>query len=286
MHADVYMFPGQGSQYKGMGEELFNNFPLETKEASEILGYDIKQLALQDEQDKLNYTLYTQPIIYFLSCLSYLEERKKVNSSSFVVCGHSLGEYAACFAAGIFDLFTGLKIVKKRAELMSEIKNGTMMAVIGTDSLKTETLLEYINLDNIDIATFNSHKQIVLSGLSNEIVEAEKLLEIQGFKCILLNVSGAFHSRQMEGVRIEFMRFLKDYEFSLPIIPIISSTTAMPLEYDFILENLGFQLVKSVKWLQTILYLQSLSLTVFKELGPGNMLTKLNEEIFKNNATL
>ena len=115
----VYMFPGQGSQFKGMGQELLELFPEEAAEASKILGYDIKELCLNDHNNFLVETEYTQPAIYFISCLSFLREtnHRKNNIPNFI-CGHSLGEYAALFASGAFDLFTGLEIVKKRGDLM------------------------------------------------------------------------------------------------------------------------------------------------------------------------
>jgi malonyl CoA-acyl carrier protein transacylase len=273
----VYMFPGQGSQYLGMGEELFASFPAETKKANEILGYSIEELCLKDPYDRLKQTEYTQPAIYFVSCLSYLKRLKENNSMlPTFVCGHSLGEYAALFASEVFDLYTGLSIVKKRGQLMAGIQDGAMLAVLGPNALNANGILKDMGIDTIDSANFNSHQQIVLSGLESDIQRAAGILEKQDYKCIRLNVSGAFHSRYMNSVRINFIRFLMQYELNSPKISVVSSATAVALEQNYILETLGFQLTMPVKWMQTIAYLHSLSEHTFNEIGPGEVLTRLN----------
>lgn len=273
------MFPGQGSQSKGMGANIFEDFPQEVDKASNILGYDIKDLCLIDPENKLNFTKYTQPAIYFVSCLYYIKNYMEKNITPSFVCGHSLGEYSALFAAGVYDLFTGLRVVKKRAELMSEVKNGSMMAVLGIDALKSREIMDKLGLEDIDIANYNSPEQIVLSGTIEQIQNSKENLEKENYKCIELNVSGAFHSKQMEKVMPDFMRFLVDIQFNNPNLEVISTSTARPLEEEYILENLAFQLVRPVKWIQTILYLVEQKTDKFIESEPGSILTKLTDKI-------
>lgn len=246
------MFPGQGSQYKGMGEHLFKLFPTEVDEASTVLGYDITELCLHNPEDKLNITNYTQPAIYFVSCLAFLEKQKNGAQLPNFVCGHSLGEYAALFVANVFDLMTGLYIVKKRGELMGLLSNGSMMAVIGKGAINVESILREKELDTVDIANYNTSEQLVLSGKLDDLSLTQNILENEGFRCVKLNVNGAFHSRYMQ-----------------------------PIKNDYILETLGYQLVRGVQWYQTILNLQSRGVRNFVELGPGDILTRLNKKILK-----
>lgn len=120
------LFPGQGSQFVGMGEDLFNKYPDTVSIANQVLGYSVEALCLEDKNNKLNNTLYTQPAIYVVSALSWLEQKNKLNP--IFMLGHSVGEYAALFAAGVFDFETGLKIVNQRAHLMSQVNGGAMAA--------------------------------------------------------------------------------------------------------------------------------------------------------------
>src|SRR4051812_36667715 len=126
----AYVFPGQGSQRKGMGENLFDEFPELTKKADKILGYSIKELCLNDSDSKLNQTQYTQPALYVVNALSYQKKIKDEGKQPDYLAGHSLGEYNALQAAGIFSFEDGLKLVKKRGELMSQAKNGGMAAIL------------------------------------------------------------------------------------------------------------------------------------------------------------
>ena len=147
-----YMFPGQGSQKVGMGEDLFDKFPNHTNSASEILGYDIKKLCLEDPNEQLNLTQYTQPALYTVNVLSFLnlEDQKPK-----VVLGHSLGEYSALCAAEVFDFETGLKLVQKRGALMSQATGGAMAAIVGISIEKINEILQENKLDQIDIANLN-----------------------------------------------------------------------------------------------------------------------------------
>lgn len=276
----AYVFPGQGAQFKGMGADLFPLFREETKKASSLLGYDIENLCLEDANDQLKSTQFTQPTIYFVSCLDYMKRKKESGNKPDFVCGHSLGEYSAMFAAGVFDLFTGLLIVNKRAELMGKIKNGSLMAIIGPEVSNLNQILSDESISTIDIANFNTPDQAVIGGPTADLENLKVVLEKYGFRCVELNVSGAFHTRYMEPARIEYMRFLMNFDFHNPTIPTISSCTGSLLDPKYILETLGFQLVKSVRWVKTIKTLMSMSVNTFIEVGPGEILTRLNKKIF------
>lgn len=189
----IYMFPGQGSQTKGMGIELFSYFSEQIKQADEILGYSVKELCLDDPQQQLNNTEYTQPALYIVEALSFLARVSEEPPPNYLI-GHSLGEYAALFAAGAFDFGTGLKLVKKRGELMAKATGGGMLAVINLAEDRIKSLLQTHDLDSIDFANFNSPKQIVLSGPAADIAKANEILAQEALMCLPLKVSGAFHS--------------------------------------------------------------------------------------------
>ena len=129
----TYVFPGQGSQNKGMGGTLFDDFSELTVQADAILGYSIKRLCLEDPQIKLSLTQYTQPALYIVNAFSYLKRLREIGKKPNFVAGHSLGEYSALFAAEVFDFPTGLQLVKKRGELMSRASGGAMAAILGLD---------------------------------------------------------------------------------------------------------------------------------------------------------
>src|ERR1700722_298171 len=127
----TYMFPGQGSQVRGMGSTLFTEFQDYVQKADHILGYSIEKLCLEDPDNLLNKTEYTQPALFTVSALSYIKKLKETNTAPQYVIGHSLGEYNALFAAEVFDFETGLKLVQKRGALMSKASGGGMAAIVG-----------------------------------------------------------------------------------------------------------------------------------------------------------
>lgn len=273
------MFPGQGSQHKGMGKELFERFPSETHSANDLLGYDLKELCLNDPNGYLFQTEYTQPSLYFVNCLQFLALQEDEDSLPDYLCGHSLGEYSALFAANVFDLLTGLEIVKKRGEIMSTIKNGSLCAILGQDIENVMDMLKSEGINTLDAANYNTKEQIVIGGLKSDLDQAKYFFEKKGLRCVELNVSGAFHTRYMHPARIEFMRFLMDTTFNTPQIPVISSSTLDFFQPKYALELMGFQIINSINWLQTINKLKSLGVNEYKEVGPGDVLTKMTHKI-------
>lgn len=279
----TYVFPGQGSQSKGMGGGLFDEFKQLTAEADEILGYSIKELCLEDTKLNLSQTQYTQPALYVVNALSYLSKVKETGRKPDYVAGHSLGEYNALFAAGAFEFVTGLKLVQKRGELMSRAIGGGMGAVIGLNEEQIADALQQNNMLTIDIANYNSPTQIVISGLKKDIDDAkpifEGMKEVQMF--LPLKTSGAFHSRYMEEARKDFEIFLQAFTFSDLHIPVISNVHARPYKQSAIKQNLIEQITSPVKWTESIRYLIGLGEMNFEELGPGKVLTGLFRRIKK-----
>lgn len=276
----TFIFPGQGSQYQGMSLELFDEFREFEPAIDSTLGYSLKALITENPQGKLTQTEYTQPAIYVVSCFAFMHEQAKGHQPDYVL-GHSLGEFSACFAAGIFDLITGLKIVKERGQIMSQQKGGAMLAVLGIDeSALFDVLIEQDLISLIDVANYNAPTQFVLSGLEQDIKKAQECLTTSEAHVIKLPVSGAFHSRHLEQARVAFMRYLMDISFNPPQVPIFSSSTCRLLEYDYLLETLGYQITRPVQWTKTIEHLSSQYQQYdFKEIGPGQVLTKLVKQI-------
>ncbi|QMT60572.1 ACP S-malonyltransferase [Legionella sp. PC997] len=274
----TYMFPGQGSQAKGMGIELFSHFPEQIKQADDILGYSIKDLCLNDPKQQLGNTEYTQPALYIVEALSFLARAAEEPLPQYLI-GHSLGEYAALFAAGAFDFVTGLKLVQKRGELMAKASGGGMLAVINLPEDRIKFLLRVNGLDSVDFANFNSPKQIVLSGLAADIAKANELLASEALMCVPLKVSGAFHSRYMQGAADEFAQFIAPFEFAPLKTQVIANVTAEPYSDKMIKDNLVKQIVHPVRWTETVSYLKNQGETVFIEVGPGKVLTRLVTQI-------
>lgn len=277
----TYIFPGQGSQAKGMGGGLFDEFKELTAQADEILGYSIKELCLEDPTGNLSQTQYTQPALYVVNALSYLKRIKETGRKPDFVAGHSLGEYNAILAAGGFDFARGLILVKKRGELMSLATGGGMAAVIGLNEQQIAAALQRYNLESIDLANYNSPAQIVISGLKTDIDAAkpifEGMKEVQLF--VPLKTSGAFHSRYMESSKQEFAAFLQAITFSELNIPVISNVHARPYRQTEIKQNLVDQITHPVNWTESIRYLLSLGDMEFEELGTGRVLTGLVQRI-------
>jgi malonyl CoA-acyl carrier protein transacylase len=277
----AYLFPGQGSQKKGMGDGLFDEFPELTQQADKILGYSIKDLCLNDPEQKLNQTQYTQPALYVVNALSYQKKIRDNGKQPDFLAGHSLGEYNALEAAGVISFEEGLKLVKKRGELMSQAKNGGMAAILNSSEEQIQEILKQADLATIDIANLNSPSQIVISGLKGEISKAQPYFEKENALFIPLNTSGAFHSRYMEEAQTEFEKVVKKTKFSKPTIPVIANVTGKPYESKKVAQGLINQLSNCVRWTESMMYLLAQGEMEFEELGVGDVLTKLIRSIKK-----
>lgn len=278
------VFPGQGSQFKGMGAELFDEFKELTEEAESILGYSIKELCLNNPNNVLNNTRYTQPALYVVNAMYYLKRIKETGKKPDYVAGHSLGEFNALFAAGVFDFATGLKLVKKRGELMSQVKDGAMAAVIGLEIEQIRNVIDENNLRGLDIANHNSKTQIVIAGPQNDIENAKAYFEAKGaLKYVILNVSGAFHSRYMEEQAKKFAEYLHEFKLNEFDIKVISNVTGEVYKADEIYKGIELQMYSHVRWNDTIKYLLSRGVNEIIQTGPGKVLTSLTKRIESEN---
>lgn len=274
------LFPGQGSQAQGMGQGLWEKFPNHVAQADEILGYSIQELC-ESEDGRLNQTCFTQPALYVVSSLQYLAWVDGAASDADFAAGHSVGEYAALFAAGYIEFEDGLRMVKKRGELMHQQSGGGMAAVLGMDLDAVQQVLnDNSELGSVDIANINAPEQIVLSGKKEDIDQAQGAFEAAGARrFVVLNVSGAFHSRYMQEPGQEFRNHIQGVQFKEPKFPVISNLEAKPYELDRAQDLLVKQIYSPVQWVDSILFLRSRGEMEFLELGPGKVLTGLLRRI-------
>ena len=279
-----YLFPGQGAQKKGMGEGLFDAFPQLVEEADEVLGYSIRSLCLDNEDGLLNQTRYTQPALYVVNALSYQQQIDQTGILPDFVAGHSLGEYNALQAAGAISFGGGLKLVKKRGELMSQAGNGAMAAILGIPSAAVSEGLLSHDLNTIDIANYNCATQTVISGLPEDLQKARLVFDSEDAMYVAINTSGAFHSRYMAPAKAEFETYLRQFTFSELNLPVISNVYAEPYKQDTIAQYLAEQITSPVKWEQSMCYLLDQGEMAFLELGIGHTLTKLIKKIRKSHA--
>jgi malonyl CoA-acyl carrier protein transacylase len=284
----VAMFPGQGSQRVGMGGRLFDEvdeFAAVESEVDELLGYSVRQLCADGLPATLGETRITQPCLYVVNALHYY----KVLSTGWrprLLAGHSLGEYNALHAGGAFDFLTGLRLVKKRGELMGQARGGGMAAVLGLAPELIAAVLQDEGLNELDIANFNSPAQTVVSGPSATIARAAPCFERAGARMVIpLPVSAAFHSRTMQPAADEFADFLAGMPIQNPALPVISNVTARPYEADRagadVREMLVRQMVSPVRWSASVWYLVGRAGVDadFREIGPGDVLSKLFRQI-------
>ncbi|MCK3853529.1 ACP S-malonyltransferase [Pseudomonas sp. W2Jun17] len=279
----VYMFPGQGSQFRGMGEGLFERFAELTACADRVLGYSIRELCENDPRNELGQTRFTQPALYVVNVLSYLAQAGDAAPPDYVL-GHSLGEFCALFAAGAYDFETGLRLVKRRGELMSEATGGGMSAVLNLDLATIKQVLRQAGSTQLDFANFNAPQQTVLAGPLDALESVRTQIEDASGICVALNVSAPFHSRYMRGAQEAFAAELARVTFKPLTLPVIANVDARPYEQEAIASQLARQMTSSVQWVESIEYLLQAGITQFKEIGPGNVLTNLQAKIEKNRS--
>ncbi|MEU9041372.1 MULTISPECIES: ACP S-malonyltransferase [unclassified Kitasatospora] len=276
---DVWVFPGQGAQAKGMGREVFDRFPDLVARADAVLGYSVRELCLEDPGRNLRDTRYTQPALYVVNALTWLAAVQEGGRLPDYVLGHSLGEFVALFAAGVYDFETGLRLVAERGRLMGEVTGGTMAAVSGVDAGLVRQVLRDHALDELDLANDNAPTQTVIAGPVEAVNRALPLLKEAGARCAPLNVSAPFHSRYMARAAEEFGRLLDATTFAAPKIPVIGNVEARPYRAGEVAATLRRQIVSPVRWTDSIRLLMALGGFRVRELGPGQVLTKLIDRI-------
>ena len=275
------MFPGQGSQSKGMGAHLFERFGDWAVTADTILGYSIRELCVNDPHDELVRTEFTQPALFVVNAMKFRARADEGKPAPAFVAGHSLGEYNALHAARAFDFATGLRFVQRRGLIMSRVSGGGMAAVIG---LAPERIQELLNGSEagrrLDVANYNSFDQTVIAGPRVDIEAVQATFEQNGARAfIILNVSAPFHSRYMREAQQTFTEFLEGFDLAAPQVPVISNATARPYEAHEVRETLARQIGSSVRWLDSMLYLLDQPGAEFEEVGPGTVLAKLIGQI-------
>lgn len=268
----AWIFPGQGSQKIGMGADLFEQSELKAQLelAENILGWSVPEICNHPD-DKISQTLYTQPGLYVVETL-LVDHLKQQGQSPDYVAGHSLGEYVALYAAGVFDFETGLKLVKRRAELMNGAAGGQMAALIGFNSDQLQEQIE--KTENVVLANDNSAAQVVISGTPEAVDQV--LANIKVKRAVKLNVSGAFHSPLMADAATEFQQILDEITFNSAQIPVLSNVDPTPTTDAALLkQRLTQQMTGSVRWREICLKLSELEVEQVVEIGPGNVLTGL-----------
>lgn len=280
----AYVFPGQGAQFSGMGKDLYDN-SLKAREMMErangILGFRITDIMFSGSDEDLRATKVTQPAIFLHSvCLALCSDDLPAPD---MVGGHSLGEFSALVACGAVDFESALRLVAVRASEMQkccEANPGGMAAIIGLPNEKVEEICAGISGIVIP-ANYNCNGQVVISGEKLAVEAACEAMKAAGAKRALpLSVSGAFHSPLMEAARVELGKAIEKTEVRTPSCPIYQNVTAKP-ETDpaRIKDNLLQQLTSPVKWTQTVENMLADGATIFRELGPGNVLQGLIKRI-------
>ena len=291
----AYVFPGQGSQFVGMGKDLYENSPVAKdlfEKANQILGFRITDLMFEGTMEDLRQTKVTQPAVFLHSVIL-----AKTLGQSFqpnMVAGHSLGEFSALVAAGALSFEDGLVLVSKRAMAMQkacEIQPSTMAAVLALDDVKVEEICA--GIDGVVVpANYNCPGQLVISGDIPSVEAAcEQMLAAGAKRALKLPVGGAFHSPLMEPARIELAEAIEATEFHAPICPVYQNVDAKPQTDPAVIKaNLLKQLTSPVRWTQSVQNMIADGCDTFIEVGPGAVLQglvkKINKEVVAEVATL
>ena len=281
---NAYVFPGQGSQFRGMGQDLYQHSEQARylfDQANQVLGYQLTQIMFEGTDEDLKQTIYTQPAVFLHGVVLAL------TTDSFkpgMVAGHSLGELSALTAAGVLSFADGLRLASVRATSMQwacELTPSSMAAVLGLSDDVIEQVCSTITDEVVVPANYNCPGQVVISGSVAGLRMAEEQLKVAGAKRVVpLAVGGAFHSPFMEPAQTEFAEAVERMPFATPRCPVYQNVDAQPTtDPDRIKANLIAQLTSPVRWTQSIEQMVSDGATAFIECGPGKVLQGLVKKI-------
>ena len=283
----AFVFPGQGAQVVGMGKDFYENSELSKNifdEAAELLDFDVKKVCFE-ENEAINITEYTQAAMLTTS-VAMLEVLKEKGLKPDVCAGLSLGEYCALVASGVMDFEDALKAVRQRGILMQEAVPtgiGAMSAIIGLDADVIAGICDKI--DEVSVANYNCPGQIVITGKKEAVEKAnEELKEAGARRCVMLNVSGPFHSEMLKTAGEELYRVLENVELKDFEIPYVTNVTAKYVTNENkneIKEMLKDQVSSSVLWIQSVENMIEQGVDTFVEIGPGKTLTGFIKKIAK-----
>jgi [acyl-carrier-protein] S-malonyltransferase len=284
------VFPGQGSQFPGMGKDLYQNNEQARElfhRANEILGFNISEILFEGSAEDLKQTKVTQPAVFLHSVILFLTTE---GLKPDMVAGHSLGEFSALVANGTLQFEEALKLVSIRANAMQkacEINPSTMAAVLNLDDAKVEEVCASISDEVVVAANYNCPGQLVISGSIKGIEMAcEKMKEAGAKRALVLPVGGAFHSPLMEPAKAELAQAIMETPFHTPICPVYQNVTARAISDPAEIQlNLIQQLTSPVRWTQSVLQMVEDGATHFTEIGPGNVLQGLIKKIYKEAET-
>lgn len=285
MTKTALIFPGQGSQYVGMGKDFYESCQTARKifdKFDEILGYSLTDICFNGPEEDLKQTINTQPAILAVSIVAFELLKEKCDINPVFTAGHSLGEYAALYASGVIGLEEAIKIVKTRASLMSNAQIGAMSAIIGLEDDKlSEVLKQASSVGQISVANYNTPDQTVITGEENAITEANKLaIEAGAKRAIVLPVSGAFHSPLMKDAASKFAATLDQYSINNASIPVITNVDAKITNNSSEFKaKMSDQIYSSVYWKQSVALMLENGVENFIEIGPGKVLSGMIKKI-------
>ena len=286
----AFLFSGQGAQYVGMGQELYqqeSSVQQTFTEASEMLGYDMTELCFT-ENDRLNQTEYTQPAILTVS-VAFWRLLKEKGIQADALAGLSLGEYSALVASGALDFQTAVALVQKRGKFMANAAPqgvGKMVAVMNTPAETIEAICkEASQVGIVSPANYNTPQQIVIGGEVAAVDQAVQLLQAAGAKRMIpLIVSGPFHTKLLEPASKQLAQELAKIEIKDLQVPVISNTTAKPMKQEQVKELLEKQVKSPVRFYESIEQLKQMGIEQMIEIGPGKVLTGFLKKIDKTIA--